>query len=68
MSALSMALPRRGTCRFCGCSEFDACVIRDAVGNTFGCWWMDIEQTVCSMPMCQSAAELAGIAYTEARQ
>jgi hypothetical protein len=45
-----------GECRYCHCTDSDPCLIRDGVGRLFGCSWVDAEQTICSMPMCQQAA------------
>jgi ParB/RepB/Spo0J family partition protein len=36
--------PEPGECRFCGCTEDDAC--------EGGCSWVDAKQTVCSNPDC----------------
>lgn len=46
----------RGECRYCGCWERDPCVITLPTGETVGCWWMDADETICSMPQCQRAA------------
>jgi hypothetical protein len=44
------AEPVRGVCRFCACTEAEAC--------DGGCSWADDAQTICST--CQAAAEIAG--------
>lgn len=41
------AWPKSGTCRVCGCTEFNAC--------DGGCWWVDLEQTLCST--CSGTAD-----------
>src|SRR3954463_4988662 len=67
MKAITETLERRahrllwigapGICRFCGCSELDACVVDDVVG--FGaCYWTDRAQRVCSV--CAPAAKAEG--------
>jgi hypothetical protein len=51
--------PAVDRCRFCGCSEFDAC----AADNGFeivGCHWIDRTQTVCSA--CAPAAKAETLA------
>lgn len=41
-------------CRFCGCTEYAACVVAvDPLhGTPIGCSWADKEKTVCSAPRC----------------
>lgn len=43
----SQQTPTPGTCRYCGCTEDDAC------GD--GCSWLDNSQTVCDAPACEQA-------------
>jgi hypothetical protein len=53
-----------GQCRYCGCTEEAPCFVTIAAANgrlTIGCWWMNREQTVCSIPACQLAAIEDGI-------
>ncbi|MDR3799706.1 MAG: ParB/RepB/Spo0J family partition protein [Terracidiphilus sp.] len=38
----------QGTCKFCGCTEDDACRLEGGVN----CSWVNAEQTVCSNPDC----------------
>lgn len=45
---------KAGICRFCGCSEFDACVVDGGLGPE-GCSWIDPTRTVCSA--CAAAAK-----------
>jgi len=52
---------RPGQCRYCGCTEQQPCMIRHVTGLITGCWWVDAEQTVCAMPMCQMGAIEDGI-------
>lgn len=33
-----------GRCRYCRCTDERACPL--------GCWWVDLEHTVCSNPRC----------------
>lgn len=40
-------------CMVCGCTEEDPCIIRNALGNVYGCWW--IADNVCCMPLCRQA-------------
>jgi len=50
-----------GVCRFCGCSEFDACVVDDVFGfETGGCHWTDRTRSCCSS--CAPAAKAEAIA------
>ena len=37
-----------GTCRFCGCTEQNACRLEDGEA----CAWADMSRTVCSAPAC----------------
>lgn len=39
---------KRGTCRICGCSQFDPC--------DSGCGWADASQTLCDNPECLKKA------------
>jgi hypothetical protein len=50
------ALPA-GVCRFCGCTEVDACVVDDGFGPV-GCSWIDRERRVCSACVAAARAEL----------
>jgi hypothetical protein len=40
-----------GVCRFCGCTEAQACVF-EFKGQPHACWWVDADRTVCSSPPC----------------
>lgn len=40
-----------GVCRFCGCTENNACVI-DVGLMTITCSWVSSSRTVCSAPDC----------------
>jgi hypothetical protein len=46
-----------GICRYCGCTEVDACVVDDGFGP-IGCSWIDREQRVCSACVAAARAEL----------
>lgn len=46
-----------GVCRFCGCTEFDACVVDDII-DVRGCSWIDAGRRVCSV--CAPAAKAEG--------
>jgi len=48
-----------GVCRFCGCTELDACVEDDlAVGfGPVGCSWIDETQRICSACVAAAHAE-----------
>ena len=46
--------PGAGRCRFCGCSELDACAFDDGL-ELVGCHWADRTCTVCSV--CAPAAK-----------
>jgi hypothetical protein len=48
-----------GVCRFCGCSEYDACVVDDGFSHV-GCSWIDRTRSVCSA--CAPAAKAEAIA------
>jgi len=48
-----------GTCRFCGCTELDACVVNDGF-ELAGCSWIDLGRTVCSA--CTAAAKAETVA------
>jgi len=53
--------PAVDRCRFCGCSEFDACAVGLDVHDTWiGCRWTDRTRTVCSV--CAPAAKAETIA------
>ncbi len=43
-----MAYLMPGKCRYCGCTESNACVLQD--GDT--CSWHDNTRTVCTAPGC----------------
>jgi hypothetical protein len=45
-----------GICRFCGCSEFDACIVDDGLGP-IGCHWIDRRQRICSACVAAARAE-----------
>jgi hypothetical protein len=53
-----MTLPA-GVCRFCGCSEYDACCVDDGF-DLVGCSWTDRTRSVCSV--CAPAAKAEAIA------
>jgi hypothetical protein len=47
---------KKGTCRYCGCTETNACRIRDFLDDMIvGCSWFTGDQTVCTNPKCISA-------------
>jgi hypothetical protein len=48
---------RRGTCRYCGCSDARGCLLGiDIVdGMPITCSWIDQAHTVCSKPSCAKA-------------
>lgn len=37
-----------GVCRVCGCTMEDGCHLAEGIS----CWWMDIDETLCSNPVC----------------
>ena len=41
---------RKGTCRFCGCTERRACVI--GFLDDESCAWADSTKTLCTNPRC----------------
>lgn len=42
-----------GICRFCGCTEYNACTSKKGTGDPFGtCSWLDETETVCNGPYC----------------
>lgn len=47
---------KRGTCRFCGCTELHACLLFDDEP----CAWVDVAQTICTNPKCLAKARAAG--------
>lgn len=53
--------PQRGRCRFCGCSERQACgIVILGVHHEpvlVKCSWIDLEQTVCSRATCVTRYE-----------
>jgi hypothetical protein len=53
-----------GVCRFCGCSEYDACVVDDLV-EVRGCSWADASRRVCSV--CRPASLAEGLALRTLR-
>jgi hypothetical protein len=46
-----------GVCRFCGCTDVDACVVDDVFGSV-GCSWIDRDCRVCSACVAAARAEL----------
>ena len=46
--------PKKGTCRYCGCTEKKACEVRTIPGSkaTQPCSWIDATKTICSNPKC----------------
>lgn len=46
-----------GVCRFCGCTDGDACVVDDGFGPV-GCSWIDRDHRVCSACIAVARAEL----------
>jgi hypothetical protein len=50
-----------GVCRFCGCTEHDACVVDDALGRV-GCYWIDRTRRICSACVVAARAELHHVA------
>jgi hypothetical protein len=48
------------TCRVCGCTDDDACLVLDAVGDRVGCSW--VEPDLCSACVGVSESELRAIA------
>ena len=56
-----------GICRFCGCSEREACVVDDSL-EIRGCHWIHRTLTVCSACAPAAKAETAALAaYPAAR-
>jgi ParB/RepB/Spo0J family partition protein len=53
--------PKKGTCRFCGCTEKKACKVRTIPGSkqTQPCSWIDATKTICSNPECVAKAKKA---------
>lgn len=49
-----------GVCRFCGCSEDDACRVDDGFSLEVGCSWTDRTRSVCSV--CAPAAKAEALA------
>jgi hypothetical protein len=47
---MSHAAPVGGGCRYCGCTQERACVLRTGGGET--CAWFDRERTVCTNDEC----------------
>lgn len=56
---------RGGVCRFCGCTERDACLVDDLV-DVRGCSWIDQGRRVCSV--CAPAAKAEGQSLRGARR
>ncbi len=54
-----------GVCRFCGCTERDACVV-DGLLDVEGCHWIDAGRRTCSA--CAVAAKAEGGALKGLRQ
>lgn len=54
-----------GVCRFCGCSEYDACLVEEFV-DVRGCSWIDVGRRVCSV--CAPAAKAEGLALRTSRK
>lgn len=52
-------LPKKGTCRVCGCTEKKACRVKTIPGSnaTQSCSWADETKTLCSNPKCVAAAK-----------
>lgn len=46
-----MTLVAPGTCRYCNCTESNACKLEDGEP----CCWVDRTRTVCSNPACVKA-------------
>jgi hypothetical protein len=50
--------PRRGVCRYCRCTDTNACVItirahtKPPCTKSITCSWINKQQTVCSAPSC----------------
>jgi hypothetical protein len=53
------AVPEPGTCRICGCTEFNACHIEEPGGDIVPCGWADDSRTLCTNPACLEKAGLA---------
>jgi ParB family chromosome partitioning protein len=53
--------PKKGTCRYCHCTEKKACKLTPIPGSkaTQPCSWIDATKTVCSNPTCVTAAKKA---------
>lgn len=49
-----MRVPVQDQCRFCKCTEGDACRLES--GET--CWWMTKDKNLCSNPKCILAADV----------
>lgn len=51
-----MKRPRAGVCRFCGCTERNACGIYLPMDfDTVTCSWLDATRTVCTNVRCIDA-------------
>jgi len=52
-------VPRRGICRYCRCTENNACIVsvkiqrsNPAIKAQTTCSWINKQQTICSAPRC----------------
>ena len=48
------AMPARGICRFCGCTEEHGCKLW---GSPLRCAWADMRHTCCTAPKCLEQLE-----------
>lgn len=44
--------PKRGVCKFCGCTEVKPCYFRVSNSEVRLCSWLNKAKTVCSAPLC----------------
>lgn len=42
----------RGVCRYCGCSNDNACVLDSTTATSITCGWVDSRRTICSADEC----------------
>lgn len=43
-----MTVALSGKCRICGCTMEDGCELAAGIS----CWWLDLDETLCSSPVC----------------
>jgi hypothetical protein len=47
-------LDAREVCRFCGCTEHNACPMVRTIGGHQWCRWIDGTHTICDAPKCKT--------------